>query len=69
MPMTRRDKFVLFSRLGWRGKRWYFRYQANNGETVFTSEAYNSAVSAYNGIEACRKCHDAVVLPGSKKAV
>lgn len=59
--------FVTFSRMGWRGRRWYFRYVAPNGETVFTSEAYNSSAARDGGIAAARRCVDADVRPGSKQ--
>lgn len=59
--MTRRDAFVTFDRLTLRGWRWFFRYQGSNGEPVFQSEAYNSAAARDDGIEAARKCHDAIV--------
>lgn len=61
MPELRRDKFVTFDRLTFFGRRWFFRYQGNNGEPVFQSEAYNSAASRDKGIRAARKCHDAIV--------
>lgn len=61
MPDARRDAFVTFDRLTLRGWRWFFRYQADNGETVFQSEAYNSQAARDNGIKAARKCGDAIV--------
>ena len=66
---TRSGHFVTFSRLGFRGRRWYFRYVAGNGETVFTSEAYNSAQGRDNGIMASRYCHDAPIREGAKQGV
>lgn len=48
-------KFQIFTRRGLRGRRWYFRLRANNGEPVCQSEAYNSERAARGGIEAVRK--------------
>ena len=31
-------KFEIFSRIGLRGRRWYFRFVASNGETMAQSE-------------------------------
>ena len=56
------NRFVTFTRRGLRGKRWYFRYQASNGETVFQSEGYNSAAAREKGIKAARACADAPVV-------
>jgi len=33
--------------------KWYWILQANNGETLCTSEMYNSRQAAKDGIEAC----------------
>lgn len=59
-----RKRFVEFDRVTWFGRRWFFRYRAENGETVFQSEAYNSAAARDRGIEAARQCHDAPVVKG-----
>ena len=34
--------FEFFHRRGLRGKRWYFRIKARNGETVASSEGYRN---------------------------
>lgn len=39
-------KIELFPRLTWRGKRWYFRVKAKNGEIIATSEAYHNLADA-----------------------
>lgn len=57
-------RFDTFDRLTLRGRRWFFRFKAPNGEIVFQSEAYNSAAARDNGIEAARKCADARVVKG-----
>lgn len=57
-------RFTTFDRRTLRGRRWFFRYQAPNGEIVFQSEAYNSAAARDNGIEAARKCADAMIVKG-----
>lgn len=54
-------RFVAFERRGIRGRRWYFRFQAGNGETVFQSEAYNSARARDHGIAVARQCASAPV--------
>lgn len=42
-----------------RGRRWYFRVKAPNGEIVAQSEGYNSAAGREKGIKALRKAvHD-----------
>jgi len=61
MNAPRRDAFVAFDRMTLFGRRWFFRYQGNNGETVFQSEAYNSPAAREKGIQAARGCHDAIV--------
>lgn len=58
---VRRDAFITFDRRTLRGRRWFFRYQGNNGEPVFQSEAYNTKAARDNGIAAARRCHDAIV--------
>jgi uncharacterized protein YegP (UPF0339 family) len=67
MPRARIDKFVTFDTFTLRGRRWFFRYQGNNGEPVFQSEAYNSPEARDNGIEAARGCADAIVKKGAKR--
>jgi uncharacterized protein YegP (UPF0339 family) len=61
MMEPRRDAFVTFDRMTLRGRRWFFRYQGNNGEPIFQSEAYNSKAARDNGIAAARQCGDAIV--------
>jgi uncharacterized protein YegP (UPF0339 family) len=54
-------KFELFSRRGLRGKRWYFRIRAANGEPIAQSEAYVHKDSAIRTIELIkREAHKAV---------
>lgn len=55
-------RFITFTRIGLRGRRWYFRFQAANGETIFASEAYNSEAARDNGIRVARTCADAMVV-------
>jgi uncharacterized protein YegP (UPF0339 family) len=59
--MDRRDAFVTFDEPTKDGHRWFFHYQAENGEPIFQSEPYNSAEARDKGIVAARKCHDAPV--------
>lgn len=35
-------RIEMFSRLGLRGKRWYFRVRADNGEIIAASEGYHN---------------------------
>lgn len=60
-------RFITFDAETEDGRRWFFRYQAPNGEPVFQSEAYNSAAARDRGIEAARKCADAEVVKGAKR--
>lgn len=39
-------KIELFPRLTWRGKRWFFRVKAKNGEIIATSEGYHNLADA-----------------------
>lgn len=55
-------RFVTFDRLTLKGRRWFFRYQAANGEPVFQSEAYNSRTARLKGMDAARMCFDAPVV-------
>ena len=45
-----RYKFELYSRRTLRGKRWFFRYKAPNGETMFQSEGYHNIGDAQTAI-------------------
>lgn len=39
-------RIELFPRMTWKGKRWFFRVKAGNGEIVATSEAYHNLADA-----------------------
>lgn len=39
--------FEIFTRRGIRGKRWYWRLRARNGEIIAQSEAYRNEGDAY----------------------
>lgn len=47
-------KIEVFSRRGLRGKRWYFRVRAGNGEIVAQSEGYSRRIDAIGTVHALR---------------
>lgn len=40
-------KIEVFPRRTWRGKRWFFRVKAGNGEPIAQSEAYHNYGDAW----------------------
>lgn len=55
-------KFQIFSRLTWRGKRWFFRIVAKNGEPVAQSEGYQNRGDCVATAHAIRRdCFNAVI--------
>lgn len=46
--------FQLFRRRGLRGRRWYFRLRAANGEIVVQSEGYAHRADALGAIQLIR---------------
>jgi len=53
-PRERR-KIERFSRLGFFGRRYYFRGRGKNGEIVVWGEGYNSPEARDRGIEVARE--------------
>lgn len=47
-------RIEMFSRLGLRGKKWYFRVRAANGEIIAQSEAYSRRIDARSTAERMR---------------
>lgn len=43
-------KFEVFSRRGLRGKRWYFRFVAPNGQIMAQSEGYVRKIDALSAV-------------------
>lgn len=43
-------KFVVFSKFTLRGKRWFFRIVAKNGEIIAQSEAYVRRIDAQRAL-------------------
>lgn len=53
-------KFEIFSRIGIRGRRWYFRMKAPNGEIIAQSEGYKRIEDAQKTVQVIkRKAFDA----------
>lgn len=50
----RQTRFEIYTKLTLRGRRWYWRLRAANGEPIASGEAYNSAEAARKGIELVR---------------
>ena len=48
-------KIEIFSRIGLRGRRWYFRIKAANGEIIAQSEAYTRKESAVGTAQLIRQ--------------
>ncbi len=44
--------FLTFDRMTLRGRRYFFRIRANNGEVLAQSEAYNTARARDQGVAA-----------------
>lgn len=47
-------KIELFSRRGLKGRRWYFRVRATNGEPIAQSEGYHNRADAMSTIRLLR---------------
>jgi uncharacterized protein YegP (UPF0339 family) len=45
-----RVSFEIFSRFTIRGRRWYFRMKAGNGETIAQSEGYTRPEAALDAV-------------------
>lgn len=43
-------RFVIFSRFGLKGKRWYFHLRAKNGKIIAASEGYRNRQDAWDAI-------------------
>ena len=55
----------IFSRRTLRGKRWYFRIKATNGEIIAQSEGYHNKVDAISTAQTMRaRLFDAVIRYG-----
>lgn len=48
-------KFEIFSRIGLRGRRWYFRFVASNGETMAQSEGYTRKENAEKAVQSIKR--------------
>lgn len=48
-------KFEIFSRIGLRGRRWYFRFVASNGETMVHSEGYTRKENAEKAVQSIKR--------------
>lgn len=46
----REYKFETYDRMTLRGRRWFFRFRAANGEIMLQSEGYNSAAARDHAI-------------------
>jgi uncharacterized protein YegP (UPF0339 family) len=47
-------KIEIFPRATWRGKRWYFRVRASNGEIVAQSEGYQNRADCWSTAQLLR---------------
>lgn len=48
-------KFEIYSRIGIRGRRWYFRYRAPNGEIMLQSESYTRKENAQKAVQSIKR--------------
>lgn len=48
-------QFVIFSRLGLRGRRWYWRFVAANGEIMAQSEGYTRKGNAEKAVQRLKR--------------
>ena len=48
-------KFEIFSRIGIRGRRWYFRFVAANGQIMAQSEGYTRKENAEKAVQSIKR--------------